>query len=56
MSVPPSEGSTSLTTLSDEAVVEILGTTVAGCGNPEGFAISNPFDKFLSKAIAHSCN
>jgi hypothetical protein len=52
MLVPPSEGSRSAMTLPDKPIVKILGTTVAGCNNPEGFGIPNPVDKYLSKAIA----
>jgi hypothetical protein len=39
-------------TLPDKPVVEILGTSDTGCGNPEEFGIPNPLDKRLSKAIA----
>ena len=39
-------------TLPDKPVVEILGTSDTGCGNPEEFGIPNPLDKCLSKAIA----
>ncbi len=54
MSVPPSEGSTSPTNLSDKPVVRILGTAFKGRGNPEGFGIPDPFDVYLTKAIAQA--
>ena len=53
MSVPPCEGFTP-TTLPDEAVVEILGTTIAGWDNPEVFWIPNPVEEHLSKAITQA--
>ena len=54
MSVPPSEGSTSLTNLPDEPFVGILRTAVKGRGNPGGFEISDPVDICLTEAIAQA--
>ena len=54
MSVLPSEGSTSPTNLPDKPVVGILGTAVKVRGNPEGFRIPNPFDVYLTEAIAQA--